>query len=440
MDNSDLFILCLNTAALLAQGILQYGFCTRLLGRPRRAWLQLCWLAVLFLADYAAGRLGFVLLSSVVLQLLLVYGLARLGLAAKPRRAALAAGLAVCILQLSFGILDSAQTFLLLIGVGGPLVYPAAVVAMGASFVLCAACYAAVPRLLDLSAEARTAEILPLPLLFFLAAELYVRQTAYTRLVYRSDPAFLRAQAGLHTALLCLQALGLAALFCTLYACRAVRCGFESEAALRSLHQAAAAQKSYLAEAAARDARTRAFRHDIQNHLTVLDGLLQNETPQAARAYLQKLGAVSAGLARPWHTGSPVADLLLGEKLGLAAAQGVTAEVSLALPSAWCVDELDLCIILANALDNALFACKQTEGEKRIRITGKRQGGFYHISVGNTCLSGPLPPMGTGLCSIRAAAEKYHGSMLTEKAGGCFRLDVLLNISLPPKDGSCPRP
>lgn len=436
MDNANLFILCLNTAALVLQGVLQLGFCARLLGRPYTWRHQLCYLAVLFLAGCAAGRLGFALPLSAALQLLLVYGLARLGLGARPRQAALAAALAVCVMQLSFGVLDSAQTLLLPLEIGGPLVYPAAVLALGASFMLSALCYAAVLRLLSLSGEMRAADLLPLPLLFFLAAGLYVRQTAYTRLIYSSDPAFLRAQAGLHTALLCLQLLGLAALFCTLYACRAVCRGFESEAALRALRQAAAAQKSYLAEAAARDARTRAFRHDIQNHLSVLDGLLQNETPQAARAYLQRLGAAAAGLSSPWRTGSAVADLLLSEKLGLAAAEGVTAEATLALPETWCVEELDLCVMLANALDNAVTACRAAAGERSIRVAGTRQGDFYHISVENTCQPGPMPPMGTGLCSIRAAAEKYHGSMLAEKAGGRFRLDVLLNISLPPASRS----
>lgn len=43
--------------------------------------------------------------------------------------------------------------------------------------------------------------------------------------------------------------------------------------------------------------------------------------------------------------------------------------------------------------------------------------------------SGPLPPMGTGLSNIKAAAEKYHGTMLVEKTDAPFSLHVLLNIS-----------
>ena len=83
---------------------------------------------------------------------------------------------------------------------------------------------------------------------------------------------------------------------------------------------------------------------------------------------------------------------------------------------------MDLCVIFANALDNAIAACRS------IRITGRQQGDFYLLAFENTCLEGPLPPAGTGLANIRAAAEKYRGAVLAEKEGGRFTLNVLLNV------------
>ena len=67
-------------------------------------------------------------------------------------------------------------------------------------------------------------------------------------------------------------------------------------------------------------------------------------------------------------------------------------------------------------------------GERSIRITGRQQGDFYLLAFENTCLEGPLPPAGTGLANIRAAAEKYRGAVLAEKEGGRFTLNVLLNV------------
>ena len=89
---------------------------------------------------------------------------------------------------------------------------------------------------------------------------------------------------------------------------------------------------------------------------------------------------------------------------------------------------MDLCVIFANALDNAIAACRSAAGERSIRITGRQQGDFYLLALENTCLVGPLPPAGTGLANIRAAAEKYRGAVLAEKEGGRFTLNVLLNV------------
>ena len=62
------------------------------------------------------------------------------------------------------------------------------------------------------------------------------------------------------------------------------------------------------------------------------------------------------------------------------------------------------------------------------------------LTFENTCPEGPLPPPGTGLSNIRAAAEKYHGAALVEKTGRLFTLSVLLNISLHPEDLSGQKP
>ena len=103
--------------------------------------------------------------------------------------------------------------------------------------------------------------------------------------------------------------------------------------------------------------------------------------------------------------------------------------VLIGLPKPCKVDSLDLCVIFANALDNAIQACRTADGPQSIRITGTRQGDFYMLSFENTCASCPLPPAGTGLSKIRSVAEKYHGAMLAEKNGCRFSLNVLLNIS-----------
>ena len=103
-----------------------------------------------------------------------------------------------------------------------------------------------------------------------IAAELYILRTSYSVL----PAAFLPERMGTHGALLLLQILGLAALLCTLHAYRQVCHGFQQvQADLQSLTQAAQAHKVYITEVQMRHEQTMAFRHDIKNHLSVLDGV-----------------------------------------------------------------------------------------------------------------------------------------------------------------------
>lgn len=90
--------------------------------------------------------------------------------------------------------------------------------------------------------------------------------------------------------------------------------------------------------------QTKAFRHDIKNHLSVLNGLLNNGKTEEGKAYLKKLGQ--------------------------ARARGIMAEVSVVLPKAWVMDDFDLCVIFANALDNAVNACQEGKGTKSIHVLG----------------------------------------------------------------------
>lgn len=263
-------------------------------------------------------------------EVLLLYGVSRLALGNRRAEALIASILAVYISQLSFGILNSLESVVFPNLIGKPFLYVLLVLATLAALFLCAGCYRAVLQVLSPEQERRMPYLglLLFPGLFFFAAELYIIYTSYSVV-----PLVLStAEVGKHFLLLALQGMGLAALLSTLYAYRGICRGFQTRAELISLTQAARAQEVYLTEARMRYERTRAFRHDIQNHLSVLDALLCGGQWKEARAYLGKLKAASASLSFPCRTGNPVVDILLGEKLGLARAEGILPEISLVLP------------------------------------------------------------------------------------------------------------
>lgn len=420
----DWFSLCLNAVTLAAQGLLHMAFLCRLTGRRGRAWQFALYLLVLSGIEAIFSAAGWGTPAAMAAALAALYVMSRLALGNRPVPSCTAALLAVYVFQMAAGMVNSVEAVCYPhVSMGLPL-YALVVLSVLASIALCALCYGLVLRLFPLGEDDPNLGLLPLPGLFFLAVELYILETAYSRLSLAPEPL------GRHMALLALQTLGLAALLCTLYAYRRACRGVRAQAELDLLSQSVQAQRTYVAEAQTRYEKTRAFRHDLQNHLFVLDGLLSAGRTEEARRYLEKLEAASAALAPPCRTGEAAVDALLGEKLALAEARGIPAEVSLRLPEDGRLDAFDLCVIFANALDNALRAAAGAEGEAPfLRVRGQRQGDFYRLEFENSCAFGPPPEPGTGLRNIRAAAEKYGGAVACEKSEGRFRLDVLLNIS-----------
>ena len=422
----DYFALFLDSLCLLVgHGVMHMVFISRLTRKRLKKWYIAAYFLLLGMIQLISNRLALGGTLPVGAGVLALYGLSRYGMRNQRSVSWLAAVLSYYVSQLSFGIINSVEAALFPRFIGSPLFYPLFLAAQLLFFVLCAGCYYAVLKLLAWTEDSQTPYIglLLFPGLFFFAAELYILQTAYSFFA----PTISLEEVGRHSTLLLLQVMGLAALLCTLYAYRQLCRGFLAQAELRSLTQAAHTQKVYITEAQARYEQTRSFRHDIKNHLSVLAGLLRGGKLEEGREYLKKLETVSEALSFPYQTGNPVVDILLGEKLGLA--KEIEAEVSLVLPKPCGIDDFDLCVLFANALDNAIAACRANDGAKAIRISGKQQGDFYMLTFENTCSDGPLPPAGTGLSNIKAVAEKYHGALLTEKNGRQYYLSVLLNIS-----------
>lgn len=427
----DYFSLFLNGFCLALQGTMHILFVGKLTGKKPRAWHYAIYLFLLFILDRTARKLNLAWILAICMELITLYEINRLALKNQHSVSSIATILACYISQLSFGIVNSVEAMLFPYVIKPLLLYLFVLLATTIAFVICACCYTLVLKFTNLNENGQLShiELLLFPILFFFTAELYIMQTSYTQTLYPNlSGKLLLAEAGKHTALLFLQVLGLGALFCTLYAYRRICREFQAQTALISLTQAAKAQKTYISEAQARYEQTKAFRHDIKNHLSVLSGLLSSGKAEEARAYLQKLEITSSHLSLPCQTGNPVVDILLSEKSDLAKANGIETEISLALPASSKIDPFDLCVIFANALDNAISACQLIQGKKSIRITGDRQGNFYLLSFENTCLDTSLPPIGTGLSNTRAIAEKYHGTMLTEISHQHFCLNVLLNI------------
>ena len=234
---------------------------------------------------------------------------------------------------------------------------------------------------------------------------------------------------GNHWQMLVIQLLGIGSLFCILFAWQKTLQGIRLGMEVSLLEQQEHSLNQYVEEARMRYEKTVSFRHDVRNHIAVVQRLLQSGKWEQAVQYMGDMEGMAQELSFPVSTNNPVVDILVGNKLGIAKSMGIDAECSLLLPCPCGLRDIDICIILSNGLDNAICACNGMEnGEKYIHVAGRIQGDFLLVEIENSFQGTGMPEEGTGLSNIRAVAEKYRGAVSVKIQGTAFLLHVLLII------------
>lgn len=231
-----------------------------------------------------------------------------------------------------------------------------------------------------------------------------------------------------HGQMLILQVLAMASLFCILLGYQKMEENFRLNRELSLLTQEENYFRQYVTEAKMHEDETKSFRHDVKNHMVVLKELLRQGEVGQALDYVGDMEELAGKCSFPFCTNHPLADILIHRKLGLAESRGISVCCSLLLPYPCQMRDIDLCIILSNALDNAVKGCGiNEEGEKYIRVEGKSQGDFLFIEISNSYDGKKRFREGTGLKNVRAAARKYHGQVNLTVKDGEFCFSVLLS-------------
>ncbi|MDR2712099.1 MAG: ATP-binding protein, partial [Clostridiales bacterium] len=144
-----------------------------------------------------------------------------------------------------------------------------------------------------------------------------------------------------------------------------------------------------------------------------------------------------------FSTGNPVADALLSEKKTMADKLAIQLSFKGAIPPKG-ISATDLCVILGNALDNALEACEKIKKahEKRwISAEAYAENNFFFLSIRNS-MQGDAPIKGNaiattksdkashgfGLHSIQTTVKRYGGEMELRSDGSIFEMNISLDL------------
>ena len=198
----------------------------------------------------------------------------------------------------------------------------------------------------------------------------------------------------------------------------------------------AAREISILRESQAQAVR---YRHDLRHHLQYLLSCLENSQTERAKDYISGICAeIEAQKVRRWCE-NEAANLILSSFDERAGKMGIRLDIQGAVPAVLHISDSDLCVILSNALENAVHACLPLAGAGLPCTIGvafrfQEQTGSLFLQVVNPCREevrfergipvSNRPGHGIGAQSICAIVERYGGgcSFLVENGQFILRL------------------
>lgn len=197
-------------------------------------------------------------------------------------------------------------------------------------------------------------------------------------------------------------------------------------------------QISYYEEREKTYTEIRRFKHDYTNHINCIRSMLKAERYDEVSEYLGNITDLLPANRFLFNTGNFISDAILSDKQNRIREENIIIQFDGTIPTS--INETDLCIILGNAIDNAVEASREVNGEKTILVYGGFSHGYFILTVtnrtNNTATNNNVLPFttksnksehGFGLMNIKSVVDKYNGYMKVENKDNIFTLSLTFN-------------
>lgn len=120
-------------------------------------------------------------------------------------------------------------------------------------------------------------------------------------------------------------------------------------------------QKNYYEELEHNQNQIRKFRHDMNNHLSVVGTLLDKGNLSEAKEYFSNISGYMQTANRKFCQNS-VVNAVINAKYQMMTNASIATFLNIDIDKMLSIDDVSLCTIFANTLDNAIEACKKKTG------------------------------------------------------------------------------
>ena len=189
---------------------------------------------------------------------------------------------------------------------------------------------------------------------------------------------------------------------------------------------------------------TAKIRHDIKNYLSLALGMAEQKNYDVLVQFLENLSNEKINSITSYiNTKRSVLGAVLNSKLSKAKSLSIDMQCYI-LSELESISDMDLGILFANLLDNAIEACEKNKVQSEIIVKTWTEAGYYFLEICNTVESDILshnPKLetdkadsgfhGVGLRSVKDIVKKYDGMMNFNQRGNTFYVYVSLEKNTP---------
>lgn len=198
---------------------------------------------------------------------------------------------------------------------------------------------------------------------------------------------------------------------------------------------------SYFKEYKEQQQDVRRFRHDWNNHMLVLQSMLEKKEYEKAQKYFAGLSDKLKMSDKHFFTGNEIVDIILNAKAEQMEAAGIVLECNGGLEGLQFMEAADCCTLFSNIVDNAIEANVACEELRFIKIHSTINPGHLIVSVDNA-MKGEIVSNADGLVTTKEEAghgigtknafdiiKKYNGEYAVEAKNRVFTIRMLFPIA-----------
>lgn len=202
-------------------------------------------------------------------------------------------------------------------------------------------------------------------------------------------------------------------------------------------------QKNYYEELENNQNQIRKFRHDMNNHLSIVGSLLEEGNLSGAKEYFGSISGYMQTANRKFCRNN-VVNAVINAKYQMVMDASMDAFLNIDIDKMMSIDDVSLCTIFANTLDNAIEACRKIEDTARRKLKPRcryTENGYFSFELTNSKVNKITEKKGRflsdkedksthgiGISSVKEIVDKYDGTLDISYDKEWFKIVILIAL------------